>query len=155
CRGCQGDDWNEQAIATKLIKQAKFFPRHILNSKYPTTPTAFSDTMKWYIENHSLDRQNPLIPVANIDNSDQSVLSNYPNVFNANTRIDFNLPEAGHTKLEIYDLMGRKVEVLVDEYKVTGDYSVIWNAENYPSGIYFCKLTQGALKITKKMGLVK
>ncbi|MBD3234994.1 MAG: T9SS type A sorting domain-containing protein [candidate division Zixibacteria bacterium] len=82
-------------------------------------------------------------------------LDGSPNPFNANTRIDFMLSESGHTKVEVYDLMGRKVEVLVDEYKDAGSHTVVWDAEDYPSGIYFCKLTQGSLKVTKKMGLVK
>ncbi len=122
-----------------------------------------------------VENQLPVIPKANRDWSVEEVFlsggqpspdsignkilaANFhvsPNPFNASTRIDFNLPEAGHAKLEIYDLMGRKVEVLIDEYKDAGNYSVIWNAESYPSGIYFCKLTQGPLKVTKKMGLVK
>ncbi|MBD3232506.1 MAG: T9SS type A sorting domain-containing protein [candidate division Zixibacteria bacterium] len=82
-------------------------------------------------------------------------LDGSPNPFNASTRIDYRISESGRTKLEIFDIMGRRVEVLVDEHKDAGSHSVIWNAENYPSGIYFCKLTQGPLKVTKKMGLVK
>ncbi|MBD3232723.1 MAG: T9SS type A sorting domain-containing protein [candidate division Zixibacteria bacterium] len=82
-------------------------------------------------------------------------LDGSPNPFNASTRIEFALPSEGHTKLEIYDLLGKRVEVLINEDLKAGNHSVTWNAERFASGIYFCRLTQGSLRVTKKMGLVK
>ncbi|MBD3232724.1 MAG: T9SS type A sorting domain-containing protein [candidate division Zixibacteria bacterium] len=78
-----------------------------------------------------------------------------PNPFNASTQLEYRISESGCTKLEIFDILGRRIEVLVDEYKDAGVYSIVWNAEKYPSGIYFCRLTQGSLKATERIGLVK
>ncbi|MBD3234993.1 MAG: T9SS type A sorting domain-containing protein, partial [candidate division Zixibacteria bacterium] len=82
-------------------------------------------------------------------------LSNYPNVFNSRTRIDYKLSEDGHVKLEIFDIIGKRVDILIDGYKEAGEHSIVWNAENYPSGVYFCVLTQGIVQATQKMALVK
>ena len=81
---------------------------------------------------------------------------NYPNPFNPTTTINYQLGQAGMVNLVIYDLLGRKVTTLVDEMKTPGSYEVNWNAENYSSGMYFCRLNLGDSKVlTQKMMLVK
>jgi photosystem II stability/assembly factor-like uncharacterized protein len=65
---------------------------------------------------------------------------NYPNPFNPETTIRFELPEKTKVSLIIYDLLGREVEKLIDGEKEAGSYSIIWNAKNLTSGIYYYKL---------------
>ncbi len=80
---------------------------------------------------------------------------NYPNQFNANTVISYQLPTRGHVKLEIYNLSGQKVATLIDNEQEAGYKSVNWGASTVSSGLYFYKLTAGDLTETKRMMLVK
>jgi photosystem II stability/assembly factor-like uncharacterized protein len=80
---------------------------------------------------------------------------NYPNPFNPTTKINFNLPERNYVKLIIYDVMGRQMKVLVDEELNEGSHEKIWNAEHFPSGLYFYKLSVGSFSEFKKMVLLK
>lgn len=80
---------------------------------------------------------------------------NYPNPFNAATKIEFALPEDGQVKLEIYDILGQRVQTLVDEYRAAGKYSVEFDSGSLASGMYFYRLTAGDFTETKKMVLMK
>jgi photosystem II stability/assembly factor-like uncharacterized protein len=65
---------------------------------------------------------------------------NYPNPFNPETTIKFKISEYSPVKLFVYDITGRVVKVLLSEYKQPGEYSIKFNAEDLPSGIYFYRL---------------
>ena len=94
--------------------------------------------------------------VLNNANPDNYVLfSNFPNPFNPKTRISFVLPEAGQTRIIIYDQMGREVVRLVDGHVGVGNHSVTWNASNVASGMYFYRLLAGDFVQTRKMVLLK
>jgi hypothetical protein len=88
---------------------------------------------------------------------------NYPNPFNPATKIKFSIPPSeggeGDVSLIIYDALGREVATLVDEQLKPGSYEVEWSAtggaSNYPSGVYFYKLTAGDFTDTKKLILIK
>ena len=80
---------------------------------------------------------------------------NYPNPFNPVTVIRFGLPVAEHTTLIIFDLLGREVIRLVDEFLEQGRYTYRWDAAGKPSGMYIYKLTSGNFVQTKKMVLLK
>jgi photosystem II stability/assembly factor-like uncharacterized protein len=84
-----------------------------------------------------------------------NLLQNYPNPFNASTIITYTLPQPGLISLDIYNLLGRKVESLFDGIQPSGEHSLIWNAEGLPSGVYFYKLTAGDFSETRKMILVR
>jgi hypothetical protein len=71
--------------------------------------------------------------------SEYSLSNNYPNPFNPSTTLSFSLPEESDLKVEVFDITGRKVTTLADEKKKAGDYSILWNADKYPSGIYLCR----------------
>ncbi|MFA5803292.1 MAG: family 10 glycosylhydrolase [Melioribacteraceae bacterium] len=80
---------------------------------------------------------------------------NYPNPFNPNTIISFFIPENGFTVIKIYNLLGQRVGELINKYLSTGSYSVEFNAENQPSGIYIYVLHSGSQILSKKMLLIK
>ncbi|MFC1568988.1 MJ1477/TM1410 family putative glycoside hydrolase [bacterium] len=89
---------------------------------------------------------------------------NYPNPFNQQTVINYQLPvrqtdggssTACWVRIQVFDILGREVDVLVDEMQTVGYYKVYWNASTVPSGIYFYQITAGAFKAVRKMGLVK
>ena len=84
-----------------------------------------------------------------------SLSNNYPNPFNPVTRIEFALPEAGLTRLIIYDIRGREVAILIDGEMSAGFHNVTWDASKMASGIYFYRMTSGSFVNTKKMLLLK
>ena len=84
-----------------------------------------------------------------------SLLQNYPNPFNPSTKISFSLPVSGSVNLSVYDINGRLVEETLNKNLSAGYHNFEWNAVNYPSGIYFYKLTSGNFTEVKKMILIK
>ncbi len=84
-----------------------------------------------------------------------SLSQNYPNPFNPTTKINFAIPKSGLVTLKVYDVLGREVKSLVNEIKVTGAYSVEFNASTLSSGMYFYRLESNGFVDTKKMMLVK
>lgn len=87
--------------------------------------------------------------------ADFALVQNYPNPFNARTMISYNLESSGKVRLAIYDLLGNLVEVLVDGEQAAGRQEIVWNAERYPSGIYFGKLQTADSVGSIKMVLAK
>ncbi len=89
-----------------------------------------------------------------------SLHQNYPNPFNPSTRIRFDIPPSrgarGVTaKMKFYDVLGREISTLVNEKLIPGTYEVLWDGSNYPSGVYFYKLSAGDYIETRKMILLK
>lgn len=80
---------------------------------------------------------------------------NAPNPFNPTTEIRFSLGLDGATTLVIYDVSGREVATLVDQYLQPGEYHVTWDATGFPSGLYYCRLTSGVWSRTNRMVLRK
>ena len=80
---------------------------------------------------------------------------NYPNPFNPLTNMRFSVPKSGFVKLTVFDVLGRKVETLVNENLNAGTYNADWNALNYSSGVYFYRLDTDELSLTKTMILMK
>jgi hypothetical protein len=80
---------------------------------------------------------------------------NYPNPFNSNTRITYYLASPGKVNVRVYDIQGRKVATLLDEYKPAGKYDVSFNANALASGVYFYQIKAGDFISTKKMILLK
>ncbi|MCP4582132.1 MAG: T9SS type A sorting domain-containing protein [candidate division Zixibacteria bacterium] len=79
----------------------------------------------------------------------------YPNPFNARTTIVFGLPEAGHVTIDIYDMLGKKVETLLNGYHEAGFYQVNWNAAGQSSGLYLYRIQSGNYSDTRRMLLLK
>lgn len=84
-----------------------------------------------------------------------SLEQNYPNPFNPSTMIKFAVANSGLTTLKVYNMLGQEVATLVNDNLQAGTYTVDFNASNLNSGIYVYELRSGAVKIAKKMMLVK
>ncbi|HTY11823.1 MAG TPA: T9SS type A sorting domain-containing protein [Bacteroidota bacterium] len=80
---------------------------------------------------------------------------NYPNPFNPTTVISYALPASASVSLRVYDLLGREVQVLVDERQGAGEHAVTFNAGACASGVYFYRLQAGAFTQTKKLMILK
>ena len=84
-----------------------------------------------------------------------SLMQNYPNPFNAQTVFKYAMPQDSRVSLEIFDILGRNVEVLVDEYQPAGYHQVTWEAKDQVSGTYFYILKVGDVSKKGKMTLLK
>ncbi len=80
---------------------------------------------------------------------------NYPNPFNPTTTLRYDIAEATHVSMEIYNMLGQKIEQLRDGTMAPGRYDVTWNAEKITSGVYFCRLRAGSHIEVRKMLLTR
>jgi len=95
------------------------------------------------------DQEEGIIP------SKLHLYQNYPNPFNPSTTIEFSIPRGGKIGLKLYDILGKEITTLIDEYKEAGSYNVSFDASKIKSGIYFYTLTLEKWSQTKKMILLK
>jgi hypothetical protein len=95
-----------------------------------------------------------LSPSGEVPN-DFALSQNYPNPFNPSTEISFDLPVASHVELSIYNVLGQKVETLVDREMEAGNHIVTWNADPYSTGVYFYRISANDFTETKKMLMLK
>jgi hypothetical protein len=88
-------------------------------------------------------------------------IGNYPNPFNPSTKIRYTIPAQSMINLEVYNIIGEKIDVLKNEMQQPGTYEINWSGSNHPSGIYLLSLVEspadGSTKISKtiKMNLIK
>jgi subtilisin family serine protease len=80
---------------------------------------------------------------------------NYPNPFNPTTVIRYQVPEDGLVSLRIYDVLGREIKELVNEFKAAGRYEVTFDASGLASGMYLCRLRADKYTSVKKMVLLR
>ena len=97
----------------------------------------------------SVKQNNEVIP------SSFELAQNYPNPFNPATTIRFRIPVSNVVTLKIYSVLGKEVATLLSGRLKAGEYSVRWNAETMPSGVYFYSLRSGSSSATKKLILLK
>ena len=110
--------------------------------------------------------QNIANETTNVDESSRSAIpvhtqlyQNYPNPFNSNTTIVYHLKEAGHVKIEIYDVLGKKVRSLIDAEKNIGAHQLHWDGKNesgetVASGLYLYKMKTSDFVAVKKIVLL-
>jgi endoglucanase len=80
---------------------------------------------------------------------------NFPNPFNSDTRIIFNLALSTFMRLEVFDLHGKRIKVLYDGYISSGNHSLFFDAASFPSGVYWYKLSAAGESMNRKMVLIK
>ena len=83
-----------------------------------------------------------------------SLSQNYPNPFNPITTIKYSIPAASDVRLDIFNILGQRITTLINEKQQPGEYSIIWDASNVASGIYFYRLTTKEKILAKKMVLL-
>lgn len=109
----------------------------------------WNDSFEFIVHPIGVLRENRLTP----DN--YSLSQNHPNPFNPLTSINFSVPRYEDVTLIIYDLLGKEIIRLVDGELPAGTHKTVWDAFNYPSGLYFYRLRAGDFAQTKKMMLLK
>ncbi len=101
------------------------------------------------------DRQTGIIEEVDHIPRSFTLAPNHPNPFNTSTTIRYDLPLAGDVRLEIYDILGRKIETLVDGWQTAGAHSIVWEAESVSSGVYFYRIQAGDYVQSKSCLLLK
>jgi hypothetical protein len=86
---------------------------------------------------------------------DFSLEQNFPNPFNSITRINYQIPIDGIVNFKIYDILGREISSLTNEYHQSGRYQINFDASKFSSGVYIYKLVSGKFAATKKMMFIK
>jgi len=83
------------------------------------------------------------------------LLPNYPNPFNPQTTIEYTLPKTSQVQLSVYNMLGQRVQILVNHRQTAGRHLVQWESDQFSSGVYFCRLSCPDHQQTHKMLLVK
>ncbi|MEE9553162.1 MAG: DUF362 domain-containing protein [candidate division Zixibacteria bacterium] len=96
-----------------------------------------------------IDKEKNPLPV------DFAVYQNYPNPFNASTVIQYDLPVNSDIIVDIYDILGRRIESITINNQTAGRCSYTWDATDYPSGVYLYKITAAGYSDSNKMLLLK
>lgn len=86
---------------------------------------------------------------------DYTLFQNYPNPFNPSTQIEYRIPHSTFVEIKVYDVLGKEITTLVDEFKTAGIYKVQFNTRNLSSGVYFYTIKAGEYSETKKMLLLR
>jgi hypothetical protein len=147
-----GNNWtsyNEGLPTTEIVA---------LHIKPPDYNTILTGCYRNSNSNCIYKRQTIITGVKNINNQipgNYFINQNYPNPFNPTTNIKFALSRNEFTTIKIYDILGNEITTLVNEKLNAGTYSVDWNANDYPSGVYFYHIQTDGFTDTKRMILIK
>jgi Secretion system C-terminal sorting domain/Calcineurin-like phosphoesterase len=108
---------------------------------------------------YTIDTSGSVVSVNQISSIPEkfSINQNYPNPFNPETRIKYSIENGTNVQLKVYDLLGREISTLVNEYQQSGAYNVLFNADRLrlSSGIYYYRITTDNLAKTMKMIYLK
>ena len=141
-------------LAGKDISKVNFTPTTVGKQEGITLVTPAAEEISSDFEDDSkLTGKSPLP-------QDFGAFQNFPNPFNATTQIRYALAENAQVRLEIFNILGQKVKVLVDEYQTAGYKQVVWDGRNgsgdaVSSGVYFYRINAGKNSQVLKMSLLK
>ena len=146
---------NFTAVDTVSVNDTSYSDNSIQNTvKYTYRIYAFNDDTVSAYSNYATAT---MISSVNKNNfvSEYKLFQNYPNPFNPFTDISYQIPESGFVSLILYNAIGQKVKTLVSEFQYNGSYSVRFDAEDLPSGIYFYQLKVNQFSSVKKLILIR
>ncbi len=130
---------NEISLSGQTYKGKLFFDD--LGASFGSTTSIDIDKDKFQVFNFTLEQ-------------------NYPNPFNSGTVMKFRIPHSAFITLKVYDILGREIATLVDEFKTAGKHTVLLDTRTsphatYPSGVYIYRLTAGNFSASRKMLLAR
>jgi hypothetical protein len=160
-----------RSVASFSAELARIRPTDTVASRYEVSLSAYAGQPVFVALHYNvLNQGNVLIDSVMADTARFSSVSmlntqakptryaleqNYPNPFNPSTGIRYQVSGVSDVRLEVFDMLGRKVSTLVNERQAAGAYQAIFNAANLASGVYFYRLQAGAFVETRKMMLVR
>jgi hypothetical protein len=159
------EDWiltlidNETGEEINLLDQLEYEFNHSTRAKIRRNLDPLSPQAKLRAKAYSMSTRFTLkISTEQIERDvpEQIFLNqNYPNPFNPSTTIEFGVHESANVTLEIFDILGRKIQTLVNEVRNPGRYQVRFNANTLASGVYFYRLKANSEVFIKKMTFIK
>ena len=121
---------------------------HSIELVNPNKNNAFAES--WNLSVSEGGTPGYLNSITNLHGSDNKIMGssfvlyqNYPNPFNPKTVIRYALPITGYVDLSIYNILGQKISTLISKKQSAGDYQVEWNASEFTTGVYICRLMAG------------
>ena len=123
------------------------FPENLMET-YPSVGES-QFTLSVYTDIASNDDEDIIVP------EDITLHNAYPNPFNPNTVISFDIAEIGDVSLKIFDLTGRQVASLINEFMIPGSHQITWNPGLLPSGVYLVELIVGDKSFNQKITYIK
>lgn len=129
-------------------------PKYYSFIDYPTGAVTFQYKLK-QIDFDGAFEYSPVINVELETPPNFSIQQNYPNPFNPSTTIEYQLPQKSYVTIKVFDSIGNELNTLVSGYKDAGNHQIKFNAEDYPSGVYFYTIKTENFVKTNKMLLIK
>lgn len=156
--------WNDDSVAVSEDFGETF--NTLANPEEDVTGFTVSENFEYYSTTYNLykiDNGNSIqlrsIPISNETEdelpAESELLQNYPNPFNPSTTINYKMKKAGVVQLQLYDITGRFVQEIVNEYKSTGEHKISFDASNLSSGTYFILGKLGETISTQMITLIK
>jgi hypothetical protein len=116
-------------------------------------PSAWGKVVDLQLDKKAMDNDTELTEPEIV--TDYRLFQNNPNPFNPTTTINYTMAQNSHVKLTVYNMLGQVVAVLVNGFQKQGSYSVTWNAQDRPGGLYICRLEADGFSTTRRMLLQK
>jgi photosystem II stability/assembly factor-like uncharacterized protein len=157
------NDWQYQGrgIILKTIDGGNIWTVQVEDLSAPLTALHFKDGYGWVVGGNGLILRTYDGSTWIDQNTGKtypnklSLSQNYPNPFNPSTKIKFTLPNAEKVKIDLYNTLGQRVEILLDQQMKAGHHEVKFNAENLSSGVYYYRIEAGEFQDVKKMVLLR
>lgn len=158
--GCKLSKLDDVDVAYKLSQKDDLNIQFGINDKLEfiyENIKGVNDVSGYLVESFGGYRKsNMILPKSSTEKiASDMLIENFPNPFNPVTKISFVLSSGTHTKLTIYDILGREVTVLTDEFKEAGKYEMFFDGSNFAAGVYFYELVTDHVRDIRRMILIK
>ena len=172
----QLDNDGEKVILSNAGGDTLIFIRYNDQIPWPVSVDGDGYSLVWTNDTHNDDANDPLnwsasqnihgspgaedpVKIISTDESNLpdkfELYQNYPNPFNPSTHIRFDVPVASKVRITVFDVLGRKVDIIFNENVSAGEYDISWKPERIASGIYFYQIEAGDYIKTRKMILMR
>ncbi len=159
----ESEGWVPMGIAgmcLKTIDEGRTWQQIVLPQQIPVYDISFPDQRTGFMVGHKGALYKFNSSVLSVRQQSQnpvslSLFQNFPNPFNGETVIKYHLSDPSTVKLEIFDAVGRSMEILLDEVQIRGGHTVRWDSKQLSSGMYFYRLSVNGLLTQKKMILLR
>jgi photosystem II stability/assembly factor-like uncharacterized protein len=146
--------WNNGMPNGNVVTEMGYIDSLETNNKFYVTAGTYGRSM-WIREASDDDNIVSIGENGNTIPNKFELAQNFPNPFNPSTTIKFALPKNDNVRLKVYDISGREVAVLLDQYTTAGNHNIRFDGDRFSSGVYFYTIETSKYRDVKKMILIK